>query len=127
MNTDSFITDPPSPQRFANESRESACNGIKKLFDLYGEVHDDLGECEQPSPKARELIRAQSVILHIASVLPAASLTDALYKLALWRWDCLDHPNLEQQRKNAVMHSAFRDIVSLAGEDDGLKGFDKTH
>lgn len=102
---------------------------LKKLFDLFRQIGDVLAGCEEGDPKATGLMEAQTVVVRTAAAVPARTMRDLLYKLALWRWDApnLDKPTDEMCRGEAVAYSAFRDLVKALGENDLLKDFDKAN
>ncbi|MCK5748805.1 MAG: hypothetical protein KAH44_21500 [Oricola sp.] len=106
---------------------------LKKLFDLFRQIEASLSNCTGDDAASEEkrsgLIDAQTVVMRTASVLPARSMSDLLYKLALWRWDAadLDQPLETMSRKNAIAYSAFRDLAKMLGDDTILTDFDKTH
>ncbi len=57
----------------------------------------------------------------------ADSARDLLYKLAFWRWS---NPNLgarcgAMNSIDAVLYSAFRDLVELTGEEEVMTAFDR--
>lgn len=102
---------------------------LKKLFDLFRQIGAALADCEDGDPKAAGLIEAQTVVVRTAAAVPARTMRDVLYKLAIWRWDApdLDKPTDEMSRGEAVAYSAFRDLVKALGEDTVLKDFDKAN
>lgn len=112
--------------------RESE-NHLCKLFDLFRQIEASLAACtgtdEEAEAKRAALIDAQTVVMRTAAVLPARSMTDLLYKLALWRWDSadLDQPLAEMNRKNAVAYSAFRDLAKILGDTSLFTDFDKAN
>ena len=102
---------------------------LKKLFDLFRQIGDVLADCEDGDARAAGLMEAQTVVVRTAAAVPARTMRDVLYKLALWRWDApdLDKPTDEMCRGEAVAYSAFRDLVKALGENDLLKDFDKAN
>lgn len=103
----------------------------EKLFNVYRQIDSVLGDCagtdEEDDEKAPGLIEAQTVVIRTACALPARSLRDLLYKLALWRWDApeLDQPVEKMNRSDAIAYSAFRDLAKMLNETLVLKDFDK--
>ncbi len=104
----------------------------EKLFEVFREIDAAIGRCGEGADaeqKAAGLIEAQGVVMRTAATLQARSMRDLLYKLALWRWDAadLDQPVHDMNRADAVIYSAFLDLVKMLGERDVLKDFDKTN
>ncbi len=106
---------------------------LEKLFTVFRQIDNVLGDCAGPDElgdaKAAGLIDAQTVVIRTAAALPARSMNDLLYKLALWRWDApeLDQPIEDMNRSDAIVYSAFRDLVRLLSDTTVLKGFDKAN
>lgn len=104
----------------------------ERLFDVFRQIDEAISACSKDDPasddKAAGLIEAQTVVMRTAASLPARCMRDLLYKLALWRWDAadLDQPVEEMNRSDAIVYSAFLDLVKMLGERDVMKGFDKT-
>ncbi len=104
---------------------------LGKLFELFRRIESVLADCapdEEGDAKAAGLIEAQSVVMRTAAAVPARSMQDLLYKLAFWRWDApdLDKPTEDMSRSDAIVYSAFRDLVKTLDDKSVLKDFDKT-
>lgn len=103
-----------------------------KLFDVFRRIEASLGDLSagaepEDDSRAAGLIEAQSVVIRLAAALPARTVKDLLYKLALWRWDSaeLDRPIETMNRADAIAYSAFLDLAEMLGEGSVLKDFDK--
>ncbi|WP_428407046.1 hypothetical protein [Hyphococcus sp.] len=104
----------------------------ERLFEVFREIDAAISRCsegEDADDKAAGLIEAQGVVMRTAATLQARSMRDILYKLALWRWDAadIDQPVQDMNRADAIIYSAFLDLVKMLGERDVLKDFDKAN
>ncbi|MEZ5891961.1 MAG: hypothetical protein R3C58_02260 [Parvularculaceae bacterium] len=105
----------------------------QKLFEVFRNIEASLGELSaatdaESDARAEGLIEAQTVVVRTAATLPARTMKDLLYKLAIWRWDApeLDRPVETMTRSDAVAYTAFRDLAHMLGVTEVLKDFDKT-
>ena len=103
------------------ESALEQRNVFAALFVDFREICRQLEENES-SPNELEserLLDIQSQILHAAAKLPAKSIDELVYKLALWRWDSshLDGPHGADHRADKVAYSVFCDLAMLTGID----------
>lgn len=104
----------------------------ERLFELFRKLDRELAGCGSGSDadeRSASLIEAQSVLMRTAASLPARSMRDLVFKLALWRWDApeLDRPVEQMTRADAVAYSTFRDLARLLCDDVVLKDFDKAN
>lgn len=103
----------------------------ERLFEVFRQIDEAIGADNKDGSASDEktagLIEAQTVVLRTTASLPARCMRDLLYKLAMWRWDAadLDQPMEEMNRSDAVVYSAFLDLVAMLGERDVLKEFDR--
>ena len=117
-------------QTVANASPDAREDHLEKLFNVFRQIDEVLGDCAGPDDlgdeKAAGLIDAQTVVIRTAAALPARTYHDLLYKLALWRWDApeLDQPVDQMNRSDAIAYSAFRDLAEMLGVENVLKDFD---
>lgn len=88
------------------------------LFLLYLEIDETLARCragcERPTDRElAALVEAQTTIMNTSSILRARTIEDTLFKLALWRWDCLDRhrPETGLSRGESVAYSLFKDLA----------------
>lgn len=113
---------------------ESGDDYHKRLFEAFARIEAALiqnngDDDAENADKASNLIEAQTVVIRTAAALPARSMNDLLYKLALWRWDSagLDVAVEEMTRANAIAYSAFRDLAKMLGDNAVLKDFDRNN
>jgi len=112
----------------ADRRLDAAEDHHEKLFRVYLEIETAMGAVDRDEDAAVEgMIEAQTAAINTAAALPARSMRDLLFKLALWRWDSpdLEMPIGEMNRADAIAYSAFRDLAAILGESDVLKEFDK--
>ena len=102
----------------------------ERLFQTFRKIDVELAECGAGADaRAANLIEAQTVVMRMAAALPARSMRDLVFKLALWRWDApeLERPIDEMTRADAVAYSTFRDLARLLSDTSVLKDFDKAN
>lgn len=112
----------------------AAHDKLKLLLELFSEAEQALASvgaaCAEPAGAFRqrdEIIDAQAQILRKAASLKAPLIRDVLYKLALWRcWSASEiDPRLNDMfPADAVVYSAFVDLVEILGERDLLTAAD---
>jgi hypothetical protein len=92
-----------------------ACEkNLKEYNRSSGGADDDL--------RADWVIEMQTIIMARAATTPAATLSDVLYKLAMWRWDAPDlDDEMGVQRYDAMALSAFRDLARILKNDAVLQ------
>lgn len=101
--------------------RESSIESLVKLwFELERRLAASTDEVEAESA-ADSIIETQSVIIDLCALAPAASIREAMCKLAVWRCDTPDlPPGPSTPRNDVIAYSAFRDLVRLTCNDDLL-------
>lgn len=101
--------------------RESS---IESLVKLWFELEQRLaasGEEGDSACAADSIIETQLVIIDLCAPAPAASVREALCKLAVWRCDTPDLPlGPSTPRNEVIAYSAFRDLVRLTCNEDLL-------
>ncbi|MGF1542975.1 MAG: hypothetical protein ACFB00_00430 [Parvularculaceae bacterium] len=108
----------------ADERTVNAEDGAHaRLFATYRNIETRIRKDDQT---ASALIAAQTFVMRNAASLPALTLEDLLYKLALWRWDApdLDQPSDRMTRYDAVAYGAFRDFAAMMPTTPVLTEFD---
>lgn len=103
-------------------------NSHKELFELFVEIEKWLGDISSDrassaaEAEADRMIEAQSKIMRAAAIKQADTPIDALFKLALWRWDKpdVDVALEDGRRADAVAYSAFRDLAQMTDEPSVL-------
>lgn len=105
-------------------SHMASSNRIAELFQSWRRLENSISEAGQD---ADGLIDAQSLLMHTAALMQSKTPRDVLFKLAFWRCDApdLDVPLGEMQRGDAVVYSAYRDLVHLTGATEVLTKLDK--
>lgn len=75
-----------------------------------------------------DIIEAQDRIADVAFQSQASTFEGLLYKLALWRLDSPDFETmpLYADRKDCIVYSAFRDLVTITGVETVITTDDKT-
>jgi hypothetical protein len=101
-----------------NPSRFSA---HRRLFDLYRRIDLQLRP-EDAATGNEELRSALLALKHKlfdqATEVPALSLTDLTYKLALSRWDHPQRGDEAWSRGDRVAASVLQDLIAITGHDD---------
>lgn len=100
----------------------------RHLFELFRSVEADIEAAPSDVRGLQHraaLVAAQSEILDIAASLPASSLADCTYKLALWRADYCRHRDEAWPRGDIVAASLLEDMAALCGEPRALPGEDE--
>lgn len=101
--------------------RESSIESLGKLWfelerRLAASTDEDEAQCSADS-----IIDTQSVIIGLCALAPAASIREALWKLAVWRCDTPDlPPGPSTPRNDVIAYCAFRDLVRLTSNEDLL-------
>ena len=97
---------------------------LKSLFHLYCDIAD--AALRDPDA-ARDLAEAKTVVMRTASALPARSVSDALYKLAIWRRDAANQNAVldGMPPADAIAYSAFRDLARLLEDQSVLTEQDR--
>ena len=108
----------PAPRQL---ERESSIGSLVKLwFELERRLAAHKDGVEEPCA-ADSIIETQSVIIDLCALAPAASVREALWKLAVWRCDTPDlPPGPSTPRNDVIAYSAFRDLVRLTNNEDLL-------
>ncbi len=104
----------------------------ERLFEVFLKIDAELARCgagAEAEDRSASLLDAQTVLMRTAASLPARSMRDLVFKLALWRWDApeLDRPIEEMTRADAVAYSTFRDLARILGDSSVLKEIDKAN
>ncbi|MEM6851107.1 MAG: hypothetical protein AAF527_05240 [Pseudomonadota bacterium] len=85
------------------------------LFQTYRKVRSDL----KPDDAAADgLMKAQASLMRTSARLPARTVRELLFKLALWRWESpdIDGPVREMAVYDAVAYTAFLDLAVMLSE-----------
>ena len=118
----------------AIEINNETGNFHEHLFRLYVQIEQAFAamgsECADEQSLDEEadiLLQTQTVIIDLATKLKAKTVRDAVYKLALWRWDSSSLEESEdRKRAEEAGLSAFLDLVDIVGEHDALTAEDKS-
>ncbi len=107
----------------AVDAPEGEHSAHESLFAIYRDIESRLTADDDD---ADNLIATQSVVVRSAAMLPARTVRDVLFKLALWRWDApnIDTPIDEMMPYEAAAFSALNDLVDLTAEAGVLKSGD---
>ena len=99
-------------------------SSFRQLFGVWRRLQDRMGEAARAgdAPAADAILSAQTDLMSLAAHLPAKSPEDAVYKLALWRWDSneIGGDFAALQRGDQILYSVFRDLVAMTGVRDVL-------
>ncbi|GGY53575.1 hypothetical protein [Parvularcula lutaonensis] len=98
-----------------------SCQAHKELFSLYTELHKRLsaaGEGISALQERASLVAAQSEILDASASLPARTVVDVTYKLALWRLDYHRSRDEVWPRGDIVAAAVLEDLIAITGETD---------
>ncbi len=95
----------------------------KRLSELG--AHDEMSV--QEKQECDQIIQAQSLLMNTAALLNGSTYRDLLFKLAFWRWDA---PELgkslgEMTRYEALVYSAFRDLVRMTSNENVATDLDR--
>lgn len=102
----------------------------RRLFELFVKIEEhllaskrELADLNTATP-ADTMIELQSTIMRAATERTANTVSDVLFKLALWRWDSveLDKTWGDMRRADHVAFSAFNDLATIAGDSSVVPG-----
>lgn len=63
---------------------------------------------------ADEIVNAQTSLMDIAAKMPALTLEDLAFKMAMWRLDAACSPD-EMDRTERMAHAVFLDLIDITG------------
>ena len=98
---------------------------LKHLFQKWQSLDDRLSQIASKGILSTEdenecdhIMRAQSVIMNTAAIVPGRTYSDVLYKLAFWRWDSPELESSLDRMKSyeSLAYSAFRDLIEITGD-----------
>ena len=110
----------------------------KSLFKLWKNLDEEMetlvkfgseptGDMNENISEIDDIIEAQDKIADVAYRSQASTFEGLLYKLALWRLDSPDFEKLpiDADRKDCIVYSAFRDLVTITGVETVKPEIDK--
>ena len=111
----------------------------KSLFKLWKDLDEEMETLVNAGPASTvetveylsefdDIIEAQDKIADVSCRSHASTFEGLLYKLALWRLDSPDFETMpfDADRKDCIVYSAFRDLVTITGVKTVITTGDKT-
>ncbi len=117
MNKDQLRAKTIEFQKLVNESTESEDPSFELYFDIFSQLENFISSHfgELSADDLDLLSDCQIKMLQAAAQKKAASQTDILLKLAIWRWNLGADAELDLSQNDAMILSAFRDLSRLTG------------